>query len=109
MDDFSYPADINLNEEHCFNDSNDNSIRCVSEIMIPKILTATPPHALFMDCTHDNETPFEKRTVEDTLPNAALVALCSSAIGSVYGYDEIFPHLLNLVTKKTLRHFYSYW
>ncbi|CAI4835347.1 CPA_1a_G0057570.mRNA.1.CDS.1 [Saccharomyces cerevisiae] len=103
MDDFSYPADINLNEEHCFNDSNDNSIRCVSEIMIPKILSATPPHALFMDCTHDNETPFEKRTVEDTLPNAALVALCSSAIGSVYGYDEIFPHLLNLVTEK--RHY----
>ncbi|CAI4885714.1 AFH_G0023300.mRNA.1.CDS.1 [Saccharomyces cerevisiae] len=67
-----YPADINLNEEHCFNDSNDNSIRCVSEIMIPKILTATPPHALFMDCTHDNETPFEKRTVEDTFAQCCI-------------------------------------
>ena len=71
--------------------------------MIPRVLTAIPPHALFMDCTHDNETPYQRRTVEDTLPNAALVALCSSAIGSVYGYDEIFPHLLDLVNEK--RHY----
>lgn len=99
MDDFPFPADIPLDEEYCMINPEDNALRCVSEIMIPKILTATPPHALFMDCTHDNETPFQKRTVEDTLPNAALVSLCSSAIGSVYGYDEIFPYLLELVTE----------
>lgn len=97
LDDFAYPADIELDEEFCEYRPEENRIRCVSEIKIPKILTATPPHALFMDCTHDNETPYQKRTVEDTLPNAALVALCSSAIGSVYGYDEIFPHLLDVV------------
>ena len=47
------------------------------------------PHALFMDCTHgknleqdtdvfllpDNETPHQKRTADDTLPNAAVVAM----------------------------------
>lgn len=97
MDGFAYSADLQMDEEFCSYNKEDNAIRCVSEIKIPKILTATPPHALFMDCTHDNETPYQKRTVEDTLPNAALVALCSTAVGSVYGYDEIFPKLLNLV------------
>lgn len=57
-------------------------------------------HALFMDCTHDNETPAQKRTVEDTLPTAALVAMCSCAIGSVMGYDEGNPKLLEIVTEK---------
>ncbi|GKT72877.1 hypothetical protein ColTof4_05300 [Colletotrichum tofieldiae] len=32
-----------------------------------------PVQALFMDCTHDNETPAQKRDARDTLPNAALV------------------------------------
>ncbi|CCF56330.1 hypothetical protein KAFR_0B00300 [Kazachstania africana CBS 2517] len=105
MHDFPFPADINVDEEYCSYDPNDNSMKCVSEIMIPKILTATPPHALFMDCTHDNEMPYQKRTVEDTLPNAALVALCSSAIGSVYGYDEIFPYLLDLVKESRVYEF----
>ncbi|TPX71180.1 hypothetical protein SpCBS45565_g01374 [Spizellomyces sp. 'palustris'] len=57
------------------------------------------PHALFMDCTHDNETPHQKRTAADTLPNAAIVAMSSCAVGSVMGYDEIVPELLNLVTE----------
>lgn len=97
MDNFPYPADVRIDNEYCAWNDQDNAVKCVSEIMIPQVLTATPPHALFMDCTHDNETPFQKRTVEDTLPNAALVSLCSSAIGSVYGYDEIYPYLLDLV------------
>lgn len=97
LDDIAYPVDNELHEEICDFDYHRSKIRCVSEIKVPKFLTATPPHALFMDCTHDNEMPYQKRTVEDTLPNAALVALCSSAIGSVYGYDEIFPALLDVV------------
>ncbi len=56
-------------------------------------------HALFMDCTHDNETPAQKRTVEDTLPNAALVAICACAVGSVMGYDEGYPKLLDIVNE----------
>lgn len=67
------------------------------ELPIPKVLTNQAPHALFMDCTHDNETPAQLRTVEDTLPTAALVAFCSSAIGSVFGFDEGYPKLLDVV------------
>ncbi|PHH88100.1 hypothetical protein CDD83_7970 [Cordyceps sp. RAO-2017] len=59
----------------------------------------TPVHALFMDCTHDNEMPAQKRDARDTLPNAALVSMCSSAIGSVMGYDEIYPKLIDLVSE----------
>ena len=49
--------------------------------------------------THDNETPNQRRTAEDTLPNAVIVAMSNCAIGSVKGYDEIVPELLNVVTE----------
>ncbi|RHZ65683.1 uncharacterized protein CDV56_108778 [Aspergillus thermomutatus] len=61
-----------------------------------------PVQALFMDCTHDNETPAQKRDARDTLPNAALVSMCASAVGSVMGYDEIYPKLVDLVHEKRL-------
>nr|KMM71193.1 glycogen debranching enzyme [Coccidioides posadasii RMSCC 3488] len=64
----------------------------------------TTVHALFMDCSHDNETPAQKRDPRDTLPNAALVAMCASAIGSVMGYDEIYPEHVNLVTETRSYH-----
>lgn len=60
-------------------------------------VTDAPIHALFMDCTHDNEVPTQKRTPQDTLPNGALSAMCHCAIGSVIGFDEIYPHLIDLV------------
>lgn len=53
--------------------------------------------ALLMDCTHDNEMPAQKRDGRDTLSNGALVAMCASAIGSVFGYDEVYPQLIELV------------
>ncbi|KAF2861143.1 glycoside hydrolase family 133 protein [Piedraia hortae CBS 480.64] len=59
-------------------------------------------HALLMDCTHDNETPVQKRDGRDTLPNAALVAMCASASGSVFGYDELYPELIDLVQETRL-------
>ena len=62
----------------------------------------TPVQALFMDCTHDNEMPAQKRDARDTLPNAALVSLCASATGSVMGYDEVYPSLVNLVHETRL-------
>lgn len=65
----------------------------------------TPVHALFMDCTHDNELPAQKRDARDTLPNAALVNMCSSATGSVMGYDEIYPKIIDIVQEK--RHYTS--
>ncbi|KAJ9080711.1 bifunctional 4-alpha-glucanotransferase/amylo-alpha-1,6-glucosidase [Entomophthora muscae] len=63
----------------------------------------TVTHSLFMDCTHDNETPTQKRTTIDALPNAALVGMAYCATGSVKGYDEAYPKLLELVSEK--RHY----
>ena len=68
------------------------------EIMIS--IKNSSPHSLFMDCTHDNETPYQKRTAIDTLSNAALVAMSTCAVGSVKGYDEIVPFLLDVVGEK---------
>ncbi|KAF2175429.1 glycoside hydrolase family 133 protein [Zopfia rhizophila CBS 207.26] len=62
----------------------------------------SPVHALFMDCTHDNETPAQKRDARDTLPTAALVAMCACATGSVMGFDELYPELIELVHEKRL-------
>ena len=67
-----------------------------------KLIRQTPVHALFMDCTHDNEMPAQKRDARDTLPNAALVNMCASASGSVMGYDEIYPRLVEIVQEKRL-------
>ncbi|ODV93555.1 hypothetical protein PACTADRAFT_19024 [Pachysolen tannophilus NRRL Y-2460] len=98
LDEFSYPIG-NKSVNDLLEKVPEPNIDKVSEIAIPRVLTATSPHALFMDCTHDNTTPYDKRCVEDTLPTAALVSLCSSATGTVFGYDECFPHLLNVVTE----------
>ncbi|KAL8857696.1 MAG: hypothetical protein Q9178_005731 [Gyalolechia marmorata] len=62
----------------------------------------SPVHALFMDCTHDNEAPAQKRDARDTLPNAALVNMCACATGSVMGYDEIYAKLIDLVSEYRL-------
>lgn len=56
-------------------------------------------HAWFMDCTHDNESAAQKRTVEDTLPSAALVAMSACAIGSTVGFDECYRNALNVVSE----------
>ncbi|KAF3012398.1 hypothetical protein E8E14_009790 [Neopestalotiopsis sp. 37M] len=69
---------------------------------IVRRIQAVPIQALFMDCTHDNEVPAQKRDARDTLPNAALVSMCSSATGSVMGYDEIYPKLVDLVNETRL-------
>ncbi|OBA23430.1 glycogen debranching enzyme [Metschnikowia bicuspidata var. bicuspidata NRRL YB-4993] len=92
LDDVAYPAEKEPISGK-FSQSN-------SELEIPKILTYQAPHALFMDCTHDNQTPAQIRTVEDTLPTAALVSFCSSAVGTVFGYDETYPELLDVVGEK---------
>lgn len=73
--------------------SNDNS----SDDVEHHAVRSSPIHAWFMDCTHDNEFPAQKRTVEDTLPNAALVTMCSTAVGSTMGYDECYPSAPNVV------------
>lgn len=64
---------------------------------IVKHVRESPVHALFMDCTHDNEMPAQKRDGRDTLPNTALVNMCGCATGSVMGYDEVYPKLVEIV------------
>ncbi|KAF8202559.1 glycoside hydrolase family 13 protein [Pholiota molesta] len=63
-------------------------------------LNGDMPHALLYDQTHDNEPPLHKRSAEDALSTAALVAFSYSAIGSVKGFDDLYPKLLNLVQEK---------
>ncbi|KAL4782513.1 hypothetical protein BJX76DRAFT_289061 [Aspergillus varians] len=79
-----------------FNDGKKEIIHNIRPIPVP---------ALFMDCTHDNEMPAQKRTAKDTLSNAALVAMCDSAIGSVMGYDEVYPKIVDLVNETRLYSF----
>ena len=60
-------------------------------------LQGSAPHALLFDLTHDNESPLHKRSAEDALSTGALVTFSYSAIGSVNGFDDLYPRLLNLV------------
>lgn len=91
LDEFAYPCDKEPVLEK-FSEGH-------SELEIPHVLTNQAPHALFMDCTHDNQMPAQVRTVEDTLSTAALVAFCSSAIGTTFGFDETYPALLDVVNE----------
>ena len=65
-------------------------------------LNGSLPHALFYDLTHDNESLLDKRSAEDALSTGALVAFSYCAIGSVKGFDDLYPKLLNLVNEKRM-------
>lgn len=93
LDSISYPV-------YEFEHKNKEKMIKKSELPVPQLVINQAPHALFMDCTHDNETPAQKRTVEDTLPTAALVAFCSCATGTTFGFDECYPKLLDVVNEK---------
>jgi glycogen debranching enzyme len=53
--------------------------------------------AILIDCTHDNDTIYHKRTAEDSLSTAALVAMSTAAIGSTRGFDELVPFHVSVV------------
>lgn len=63
-------------------------------------LAGSSPQALFMDVTHDNETPTQKRTTVDAITMASLVAFSWSAIGSNRGFEELYPHHLDVISEK---------
>ena len=65
-------------------------------------LVAQPVPAILYDCTHDNETPSQKRQPQDALPNAAVVCMTNSSIASTRGYDELIPRQLSVVTERRL-------
>jgi glycogen debranching enzyme len=63
-------------------------------------LNGSMPHALLYDLTHDNESYLDKRSAEDALSTGALVTFSYSAVGSVKGFDDLYPKLLQLVWEK---------
>ncbi|KAF9054347.1 glycoside hydrolase family 13 protein [Panaeolus papilionaceus] len=63
-------------------------------------LNGSMPHALLYDLTHDNESPLDKRSAEDALSTGGLATFSFCAVGSVKGFDDLYPKLLNLVQEK---------
>ncbi|CAO3625433.1 unnamed protein product [Cunninghamella echinulata] len=84
-------------------ESNDKKLKKITQVYRIPIFRGSLPRALFMDCTHDNETPLQKRLPQDALPNTAVVAFSDCATGSVKGYDELYPKLLDIVSEQ--RHY----
>lgn len=60
LSDFSYPAE----KEPELRKTKEG----YTELDIPQVLTSTAPHAIFMDCTHDNETPAQKELLKILCP-----------------------------------------
>eukprot|EP01054_Gregarina_sp_Poly1_P007494 Gregarina_sp_Poly_1__7493@NODE_417_length_8703_cov_212_060908_g339_i0_p1_GENE_NODE_417_length_8703_cov_212_060908_g339_i0NODE_417_length_8703_cov_212_060908_g339_i0_p1_ORF_typecomplete_len1037_score117_96GDE_C/PF06202_14/3_6e84hGDE_central/PF14702_6/8_4e45AMPK1_CBM/PF16561_5/8_9e16AMPK1_CBM/PF16561_5/1_5e04Glyco_hydro_100/PF12899_7/1e04Glyco_hydro_100/PF12899_7/0_00056_NODE_417_length_8703_cov_212_060908_g339_i021485258 len=54
-----------------------------------KVLVSKRAINLFYDCTHDNETPFQKGRAQDALATAAIVCASNCAVGSTLGFEVL--------------------
>eukprot|EP00761_Pharyngomonas_kirbyi_P011085 gb/GECH01011109.1/.p1 GENE.gb/GECH01011109.1/~~gb/GECH01011109.1/.p1 ORF type:complete len:1732 (+),score=240.69 gb/GECH01011109.1/:1-5196(+) len=75
----------------------DNDNCSISSSADDRLLIPRRAPSLLYDCTHDNPLPSQKRTPQDTLPQGALIGMVPSAIGSVRGFDEVFPQQVDVV------------
>jgi glycogen debranching enzyme len=66
-------------------------------------LTPSHPHDIIYDMTHDNpslQTKFGNRVL--ALPLAALLSSANQIIASTWGYDQLLPKKLSVVSEKKL-------
>ncbi|OBZ77881.1 hypothetical protein A0H81_01588 [Grifola frondosa] len=69
-------------------------------IMYCFIHNGSVPHTLFYDLTGHNGSYLHKCSAEDSLSAGSLITFSFSAIGSVKGFDDLYPKLLNPAGEK---------
>eukprot|EP00438_Fugacium_kawagutii_P027890 Skav222031 [mRNA] locus=scaffold1619:91815:95405:- [translate_table: standard] len=92
------PAESQTSQKHLSKCPSRTLLAAPAREAVPLLPRHCP--ALLFDCTHDNQTPAQKRHPRDALSNAALVAASCASAGSVRGYDELFPTNPSVVSER---------